>query len=442
MGETKGNKTVKKGVTTPTAKLYNGNDYKSKIVTNTSTNVLDSKLSDPLKGTLKTEDVRKVFKKATEDTENTKKGNVLDDGGVYRTSQVTNKIGSEEKGVEQNIGYSSKLMSVNEEFNTGKDTNSPIGEILGTAEEKNITNGYENAVASLDNNAALKTALSSQKKGTSPRIENNEVNINEVIQNALSLDTYINSTMKNTKTDKKNVTVGGFRQAAENQDKKNTTVKNTTTPQNTIYITASGQKVTTQDVGYSDEAKKVVEKVKEVVETPLNATANFIKENIVGGTPGLVSKFTNLITKGTFSTDGNETTVGPLTVNKEENSAKLGKGIDVKMVDAEAYIETQNVDGKVKTGVGAEVGKSFGDIEAKMGVEAGASFDGNDLIKDGSFKIGTFIKGIFGEKEGEVSKEKKIQIKAAQDKINNLNSKAKEWEESGLEEEGFENPYK
>ena len=208
------------------------------------------------------------------------------------------------------------------------------------------------------------------------------------------------------------------------------------------FTTASGQKVTTQDVGYSDEAKKVVEKVKEVVETPLNATANFIKENIVGGTPGLVSKFTNLITKGTFSTDGNETTVGPLTVNKEENSAKLGKGIDVKMVDAEAYIETQNVDGKVKTGVGAEVGKSFGDIEAKMGVEAGASFDGNDLIKDGSFKIGTFIKGIFGEKEGEVSKEKKIQIKAAQDKINNLNSKAKEWEESGLEEEGFENPYK
>ena len=264
MGETKGNKTVKREVSTkkgeisPTQKIYNGNDYKGKIVTSTLANVLDSKLSDPLKGTLK-----------TEDTGNTKKRNVLDDGGVYRISQVTNKIGSEEKGVEQNIGYSSKLVSVNEEFNTGKDMSSPTGKILGTAEEKNITNGYENAVASLDNDVALKIALSTQKKGTSPRIEKKEVNINEVIQNALNLDTYINSTMKNKKTDKKDVTVGDFRQAVEKQDKKNATIKNTKTSQ-VIYTTSSGQKVTTQDVGYSDDAKKVVEKVKVAISNPLS----------------------------------------------------------------------------------------------------------------------------------------------------------------------------
>ena len=106
MGETKGNSAVKKVVTTtptkkvatsPTPKVYNGNDYKSKIVTNTSTNVLDSKLSDPLKNTLKTDidlksvvqdsmDIRKVAKKAAQDTGNVKKGNVLDGGGVYKKS--------------------------------------------------------------------------------------------------------------------------------------------------------------------------------------------------------------------------------------------------------------------------------------------------------------------------------------------------------------------
>ena len=85
----------------------------------------------------------------------------------------------------------------------------------------------------------------------------------------MNLDTYINSTMKNKKTDKKDVTVGDFRQAVEKQDKKNATIKNTKTSQ-VIYTTSSGQKVTTQDVGYSDDAKKVVEKVKVAISNPLS----------------------------------------------------------------------------------------------------------------------------------------------------------------------------
>ncbi len=222
-------------------------------------------------------------------------------------------------------------MSVNEEFNTGKDTNSLAGEILGTAEEKNITNKYDNAVASLDNNSAMN---------------------------------YLSKFSNEVK----------------------------------IYGTAA--KETVKEIG-NDIVSNVY----------VDATVNFIKEDIFGGAKGLIKKGSDKVTKGLFSTDGNETDIGDITIDKKDQSIKIKKGVESKAGSVDGYIKAKGKNGVLKAGLGVEgETKGVGDIKGSAGAETGISFDGNNLGKDGSFKTGVYINGKVGEKEGEKSKEKEHNV--------------------------------